>query len=152
MNLGRIEQLPVVKAIGIRALKVHQEVYLRTGGRVGHRLFGTKSLLLRTTGAKTGASRVNALTYVADGDDYIVVASFGGAPRSPAWFHNLLAHPDTEIQVGTRRIPVTAHTVGGDDPDRERLWRKADAANAGRYSAYQRQTTRQIPVVRLIPR
>ena len=152
MNLGRVEQLPLVQAIGIQGLKLHQEVYVRSGGRLGHRLFGTRNLLLRTTGAKTGAARVNALTYVRDGADYVVVASFGGAPRSPAWYHNLRAHPDIEIQVGTRRVPVTARPVAADDPDRERLWRAADKANAGRYTAYQRQTSLPIQVVRLTPR
>ncbi|WP_375489214.1 nitroreductase family deazaflavin-dependent oxidoreductase [uncultured Jatrophihabitans sp.] len=150
--MGRIEALPVVRAIGTRALQVHQEIYVRSGGRIGHRLFGTRNLILHTTGAKTGAARVNALTYAKDGENYVIVASYGGAPRSPAWYHNLRAHPDTEIQVGTRRVPVTAHTVADDDPDRARLWRLANEGNDGRYTAYQRQTSRQIPVVRLTPR
>ena len=152
MNLGRIEGLPPVKAVGISALKLHQEIYVRSGGRVGHRLFGTTNLILRTTGARTGAARTNALTYVKDGADFVIVASFGGAPKSPGWYHNLRAHPDIEIQVGTRRIPVTASTVAAEDPDRARLWRKADDANDHRYTAYQRQTQRLIPVVRLTPR
>ncbi len=151
MKLGPIEELPAVKALGIQLLKVHQEVYVRSGGRIGHRLFGTRSLILRTTGAKTGAQRTNALTYARDGADYVIVASMGGAPRSPGWYHNLRAHPDAEIQVGTKRIPVTAQPVLGDDPDRERLWALADRANDGRYTAYQRNTSRTIPVVRLTP-
>ncbi len=89
MNLGKIESIPVVKAVGVRVLKVHQFVYERSGGRIGHRLAGTRSLLLRTVGAKTGQPRTNALTYVRDGADYVVVASMGGAPRSPGWYHNL---------------------------------------------------------------
>jgi deazaflavin-dependent oxidoreductase (nitroreductase family) len=152
MNLGKIESIPVVKAIGVRVLKVHQLVYERSGGRIGHRLAGTRSLLLRTVGAKTGQPRTNALTYVKDGADYVVVASMGGAPRSPGWYHNLRADPDVEIQVGTKRIQVTARTVLPGDPDRERLWQLADENNEGRYRVYQKQTSRPIPVVVLSPR
>lgn len=152
MNLGKIESIPAVKAVGVRVLKVHQFVYERSGGRIGHRLAGTRSLLLRTVGAKTGQPRTNALTYVKDGADYVVVASMGGAPRSPGWYHNLRANPDAEIQVGTRRIPVTARAVLPGHPDRDRLWQLADENNEGRYRAYQKQTTRPIPVVVLSPR
>lgn len=152
MNLGKIESIPVVKAIGVRVLKVHQLVYERSGGRIGHRLAGTRSLLLRTVGAKTGQLRTNALTYVKDGADYVVVASMGGAPRSPGWYHNLRAAPDVEIQVGTKRIPVTARAVLPGDADRDRLWQLADENNEGRYRAYQKQTSRPIPVVVLSPR
>jgi deazaflavin-dependent oxidoreductase (nitroreductase family) len=152
MNLTKLETLPPVRAIGIRALKLHQFVYERSGGRVGHRLPGVRNLLLRTTGAKTGKQRVNALTYARDGGDYVVVASIGGAPRSPGWYHNLRADPNAEIQVGTRRIPVTARAVLPGDPDRDRLWELADRNNSRRYSNYQKLTTRPIPVVVLTPR
>lgn len=152
MNLGKIESLPAVQAIGIRVLKVHQFVYERSGGRVGHRFAGTRNLLLRTVGAKSGQPRVNALTYARDGRDYVVVASMGGAPRSPGWYHNLRARPDAEIQVGTRRIPVTARPVLPGDPDRDRLWQLADRNNSGRYTQYQKNTSRAIPVVVLTPR
>lgn len=152
MNLTKIESLPAVQAVGIRLLKVHQQIYVASGGRVGHRLFGTRNLLLYTVGAKTGAPRTNALTYARDGGDYVIVASMGGAPRSPGWYHNLRAHPDAEIQVGTRRIPVTARAVLPGDPDRDRLWRLVDRNNSGRYSQYQKATTRPIPVVVLTPR
>lgn len=152
MSPSRIEQLPFVQAIGVRALKLHQFVYERSGGRIGHNLAGTKSLLLRTVGAKTGQPRTNALTYAKDGSDYVVVASMGGAPRSPGWYHNLRAKSDAEIQVGTKRIPVTARAVLPGDPDRDRLWKLADSKNAGRYTAYQKNTTRPIPVVVLTPR
>jgi deazaflavin-dependent oxidoreductase (nitroreductase family) len=152
MNLGKIESIPAVKAVGVRVLKVHQFVYERSGGRIGHRLAGTRSLLLRTVGAKTGQPRTNALTYAKDRADYVVVASMGGAPRSPGWYHNLRAHPEAEIQVGTRRISVTARAVLPGDPDRDRLWQLADENNEGRYRAYQKQTSRPIPVVVLSPR
>ena len=152
MNLTSLETLPPVRALGIRLLKVHQLVYERSGGRIGHRLGGTRNLLLRTVGARTGQPRTNALSYAADGDEYVVVASMGGAPRSPGWYHNLRAQPDAEIQIGTRRILVRARTVLPGDPDRDRLWRLADANNSGRYSNYQKATDRPIPVVVLTPR
>jgi deazaflavin-dependent oxidoreductase (nitroreductase family) len=152
MNLGKLETLPAVQAVGIRFLKAHQLVYERSGGRIGHRLAGTRNLLLRTVGAKTGQPRTNALTYARDGADYVVVASMGGAPRSPGWYHNLRARPEAEIQVGTRRMPVRARVVGPDDPDRERLWRLVNRHNSDRYTNYQRATSRPIPVVVLSPR
>lgn len=152
MNLTKLETNPLVQAIGVRALKVHQEIYERSGGRIGHRLAGTRNLLLRTVGAKTGQPRVNALSYAQDGRDYVVVASMGGAPRSPGWYHNLRAKPEAEIQVGTKRLPVTARAVLPGDPDRDRLWKLADKNNSGRYSNYQKATSRPIPVVVLTPR
>jgi deazaflavin-dependent oxidoreductase (nitroreductase family) len=152
MNLSRIESMPAVQAFGVRFLKVHQMVYERSGGRIGHRIGPTRALLLRTVGAKSGERRTNALTYARDGADYIVVASLGGAPRSPGWYHNLRAQPNVEIQIGTRRMPATARSVLPGDPDRERLWELADKNNGRRYSAYQKNTTRPIPVVVLTPR
>lgn len=109
------------------------------------------SLLLHTTGAKTGAPRTTTLTYAKDGQDYVVVASMGGAPTSPGWYHNLKKEPRAEINVGARRIPVTAQPVLPGDPDYERLWEVVNANNDNRYAGYQQRTTRAIPVVRLTP-
>lgn len=131
---------------------VHDAVYQRTGGRLGHRIPGApNSLLLHTVGAKTGQPRTSALTYARDGADYLVVASNGGDRRSPAWFHNLRAQPDVQINVGPRRFGVTATPVLPDDPDYPRLWRIVNANNAGRYDRYQARTSRGIPVIRLTP-
>lgn len=156
MNLSRIESriesLPPVRAMGVRLLKVHQLIYERTGGRIGHRLGPTRALLLRTVGAKTGQQRTNALTYARDGESYVVVASMGGAPRSPGWYHNVRARPEAEIQVGTKRLPVIARPVLPGDPDRDRLWKLADEHNGGRYTQYQKHTSRPIPIVVLSPR
>ncbi len=148
----KVEENPIVQKIGVQVLKVHQWVYERTGGRIGHHILGVPCLLLDTVGAKTGQARVSSLTYVRDGEDYVVVASKGGAPQSPGWYFNLKAHPEASIRVGTTRIPVTARLLGPDDPDYTRLFAAADANNGGRYSAYQRHTTRPIPVVVLTPR
>ena len=155
MNLAqletRIESIPAVKRAGIQLLKVHQFVYVHSGGRIGHRLANTRSLILRTVGAKTGQQRINALTYAKDGEAFLVVASNGGAPRSPGWYHNLLKNPDVEIQVGTRRIPVHARPVLADNPDRDRMWQIVNKHNSNRYRGYQKITNRSIPIVALTP-
>lgn len=133
-------------------VRVHDAVYQRTAGWIGHRIpFAPPMLLLHTVGAKTGAARVHSLAYFRDGADYLVVASNGGAPRNPAWYHNLRAHPDVDVNLGPRRFRVHARAVLPDDPDYARLFALCDDANAGRYAAYQRLTTRGIPVVRLSP-
>ena len=137
----------------LRLLRVHDMLYQATNGWIGHRFPGVPpSLLLHSVGAKTGAPRTNALTYAKDGDSYLIVASNAGAKRYPAWYHNLKAHPDVEINVGPRRLAVTARIVGPDDADYDRLWRIADDNNSGRYSAYQKRTSRPITVIELTPK
>jgi deazaflavin-dependent oxidoreductase (nitroreductase family) len=134
-------------------LRVHQWLYQHSDGRVGHRLlFGTPTLLLRTVGRKTGRERVSALTYGRDGDSYLVTASNGGSSRPPGWLHNVTTRPECEIQVGRRRMAVTARPTLPDDPDYARRWAIVNAANKDRYSAYQRMTERPIPVVVLARR
>ena len=137
----------------VYALRAHQWLYEKSDGWVGHRLLpGSPTLLLRTIGRKTGQSRTSALTYVSDGPDYLVVASNGGAPRPPGWLANLKARPDAEIQVGRRRIPVTARPTYPDDPEYTRRWKAVDKVNSGRYTQYQTRTDRPIAVVVLSPR
>lgn len=134
-------------------LKVHDAVYKASGGRIGHKVLGgIPSLLLHTTGAKSGEPRTTSLTYAQDGDRWLIVASMGGAPKAPAWLHNLRAHPDAEINLGPERIPVTATEIRQGDPDFDRVWKLVNDNNAGRYDAYQRKTTRPIPVVALTRR
>lgn len=145
-----------MSALGEMALglfvRVHDTVYQRTGGLIGHRIPGApNSLLLHTVGAKTGLARTNTLSYYRDGSDYLVVASNGGDRRAPGWYHNLKARPDVEIGVGRKRFGATATAVLPDDPDYARLWRIVNDNNAGRYDGYQAKTTRPIPVVRLTP-
>jgi F420H(2)-dependent quinone reductase len=90
-------------------LRAHDKIYQATNGRIGHRLPGAPpSLLLHTVGAKTGQPRTTSLSYARDGDDYLVVASKGGDPKSPGWYHNLKANPNVEINVGPKRFPVKA--------------------------------------------
>ncbi|MBF6177488.1 MULTISPECIES: nitroreductase family deazaflavin-dependent oxidoreductase [Nocardia] len=136
-----------------RVLRAHQWLYEKSGGVVGHRLlFGNPTLLLRTVGRKTGVERTNALTYARDGKDYLVTASNGGSPRPPGWLANVKAKGDCEIQVGTTRIPVTARATYPEDPEYARRWALVDEVNKGRYTAYQKQTSRPIAVVVLSPR
>jgi len=130
-------------------LKVHERIYKATDGRVGHTMIGVPTLLLRTTGRRSGATRTNALVYAREGGDYLVVASNGGAPKHPAWLYNLRANPDVEVQVGRERQPGRARVVEPSDPDYERLWRIVNENNKDRYTAYQEQTDRPIPVVAL---
>ena len=134
-----------------RALDVHERIYKATDGRLGHGMIGVPTLLLRTTGRKSGATRTNGLVYARDGDDYLVVPSAGGAPKHPAWLHNLRANPDVEVQIGRERRRGTARVVERGDPDFDRLWKIVDENNRGRYAEYQERTDRQIPVVAITP-
>lgn len=147
-----MEHFSVIEKLGVRALGLHSLIYQRTNGWIGHTVPGLPpNLLLHTVGAKTGKARTSTLSYARDGADYLIVASMGGAPRSPAWYHNLKANPDVEINVGPKRLRATAQAVLPDNPDYARLWRIVNANNADRYNAYQRKTTRPIPVVTLTP-
>lgn len=141
------------KYLGLPLLKMHDRIYQKTEGRIGHQFPGVPpSLLLHTVGAKTGLARTTSLTYAKDGESYLVVASKGGEPTAPGWYFNLKAKPNIEINVGTKRFPVTARVVGKDDPDYARLWQIVNKNNANRYAGYQKRTTRPIPVVALTPR
>ncbi len=140
----------VVEAVFGPLLTVHQWLYEATDGRVGASLGGRPMLLLRTVGRRTREPRTAALLYVRDGDAYVVVASKGGAPQNPGWFHNITANPEVEIQVGRERVPVLARVAEGEE--RSRLWDRADEVNQGQYADYQSRTTRSIPVVVLEPR
>ena len=128
-----------------RVMGGHTAVYRLTRGAIGHRIPGGPSmLLLDHVGAKSGKRRTSPLLYFEDGDDVVIVASKGGFPRHPAWFHNLRANPDTEVQIGSERRPVRARVAT--PTERERLWPKAVAAYSG-YDGYQKNTERQIPLV-----
>lgn len=132
-----------------KILRVHAAVYKHTRGLIGHRVLGVPCLMLRTTGRRTGKTRINSLVYAKDGDRYVVVASKGGDPRPPAWLLNLRFKAAVEVQIGLRRFPATALEIGGNDPDYARLWKLVNDKNRNRYDAYQKKTTRQIPVVAL---
>jgi deazaflavin-dependent oxidoreductase (nitroreductase family) len=120
-----------------------------TGGRVGGMFEGMPLLLLHHTGAKTGASRVNPLAYQADDGRYVVFASKAGAPTHPDWYHNLKAHPDVTIEVGTNTIDAVASEASGEE--RERLY-STQAARVPQFAEYEKQAAgRVIPVMILTP-
>jgi deazaflavin-dependent oxidoreductase (nitroreductase family) len=147
-----MDHLSPLEKIGIRLLRMHDLIYKKSGGRIGHHIPGAPpSLLLHTTGAKTGIARSNTLTYAEDGGKYYIVASLGGAPKAPGWYHNLKANPQVEINVGPRRLAATARPILPEDPDYARLWRLVNDNNSGQYDAYQKRTTRAIPIVELTP-
>jgi F420H(2)-dependent quinone reductase len=131
---------------------LHTALYKASGGRLGHTVPGTpiRILLLDHLGAKSGTKRTSPLFYVRDGEDVVIVASKGGFPKHPAWFHNLKANPDTTVQIGTERRLVYARVAKPEE--RERLWAMAVKAYRG-YEDYQaRSKGREIPLVILEPR
>ena len=122
----------------------HVRIFRETGGARGYEWRGTTILLLSTTGRSSGEPRTTPLIHRTDDDRWVIVASKGGAPEHPAWFRNLEAEPEAEIQVRDEVIPVRARVAGGEE--RERLWRlMAEAWPA--YDDYQAKTDREIPVV-----
>ena len=131
-------------------MKAHTLVYRVTDGRIGHSFPGLPTmLLLDHVGAKTGTKRTSPLLYVRDGENLVLVASKGGYPRNPGWYHNLLANPDTTVQVESERRAVRARIATPDE--RARLWPRA-VEMYGNYADYQRRTDREIPLVILEPR
>jgi deazaflavin-dependent oxidoreductase (nitroreductase family) len=123
----------------------HVRRYRETGGTVGHIWRrGAKTLILTTTGRKTGQRRDNALIYENDGDRYVIVASRGGSDQHPGWYLNLVANPEVEVQVKDEVFKAVARTASGEE--RTRLWRLA-AGQWPDYDTYQQRTKRQIPVV-----
>jgi deazaflavin-dependent oxidoreductase (nitroreductase family) len=132
-------------------LRLQQAIYQATDGRVGHRMLGVPTLLLSTTGRRSGQPRTNALVYARDGEDYLVVASNGGSGRPPAWLYNLQAKPEVQLQVERERRAGTARVIERADPEYERLWKLVNDNNRDRYTAYQQQTSRPIPVIAVTP-
>ena len=134
----------------------HLELYQRTNGTEGHFVdfsrvgasAETPCLILKTTGRKSGEAKLLPLIYGQDGDNFVIVASKGGAPRHPAWYLNLDADPAVGFQVGARKYRGKASTATG--PERERLF-KMMAGVFPPYNAYQARTDREIPVVVLEP-
>jgi deazaflavin-dependent oxidoreductase (nitroreductase family) len=122
----------------------HVRQYEATDGKVGHTWNGTSVLILHTSGRKSGQTRKNPLIYGRSGDDYLIVASKGGAPDHPGWYKNLLARPEATIQVWGELIPVIARTASADE--KRRLW-PIMTAEWPDYDSYQQKTTRDIPLV-----
>ena len=133
-----------------RAAGLHTALYRTSRGLIGHRIPGLPPmLLLDHVGAKSGKRRTTPLLYVDDGPAVALVASKGGFPKHPAWFHNLKANPETTVQIGSERRPVHARIATPEE--RERLWPKAVAIWPS-FEQYQARTQRLIPMVVLEPR
>ena len=124
------------------------EEFRANEGKVGGPFEGAPLLLLHTAGAKTGQPRVNPMMYRPVAGGYAVFASKSGAPTNPDWYHNLLAHPDVEAEIGTTTVKLRARVAEGAERDRIGAAHKAD--NPG-FADYETKTTRQIPVVILEP-
>ena len=120
--------------------------YRANGGTVTGPFAGRPLLLLTTTGARSGEQRTTPLVYTTDGERLVIIASKGGAPSHPAWYHNLTANPEATVELGTERFQVRAEVAQGDE--RDRLF-EAQAAQMPNFAEYQRKTSRRIPVVTL---
>jgi deazaflavin-dependent oxidoreductase (nitroreductase family) len=114
------------------------------GGKVVGPAEGFSLLLLHTRGARTGAERVNPVAYQPLAEGWAIFASFAGSTRNPDWFHNLVAHPETIIEIGTETVPVRARVAAGEE--RDQIWERQKAFYP-RFAKYEQQTTREIPVV-----
>jgi deazaflavin-dependent oxidoreductase (nitroreductase family) len=125
-------------------VKEHIEQYVQSGGTEGHEWHGATTLLLTTTGRRSGTQHRTALIYRQVGDDYVIVASKGGAPNHPAWYLNLTANPDVRVQVKDEEFAGRARVAEGDE--RAKLW-PLMAEVWPDYDSYQTKTDRQIPVV-----
>ena len=139
-------------------LKLHQFVYLHSGGLIGSRIIAGRNLLLTTTGRRSGEPHTCALIYLKDGGRLVVVASNGGSDHPPSWLLNLQAHPGVGVQIGLNKFSARASVASAED--RERLWPRVNRHNMGlapimhpgargRYDVYQRHTAREIPLVLL---
>ena len=126
----------------------HAGVYRATGGKLFGRMGKSPILLLNTVGRKTGRKRTSPLLYVMDGEDFVIIASKGGAPTHPAWYLNLKANPDATVEVGDRKVRVRAEEV--DSEEKVRLRQKM-VEMYPTYDDYQRKTKREIPLLILRP-
>ncbi len=137
-----VEEEPIDSPVGWVA--EHTREYVETNGEQGHIWRGVPTLALTTIGRRTGKPRRTMLIYGQDGDQYIVVASKGGAPRHPEWYLNLVANPEVELQVLAERFPARARTATAEE--RPALW-KLMAGIWPDYDQYQKKTEREIPIV-----
>lgn len=126
----------------------HIKEYVETDGEQGHNWHGVSTLLLTTRGRTSGKLRRSALIYGRDGENYVIVASIGGAPKNPSWYLNLTANPEVEVQVGAEKFTARARTAT--PAEKPRLWEMM-ASIFPQYTAYQAKTEREIPVVILEP-
>ncbi|MBK8295610.1 MAG: nitroreductase family deazaflavin-dependent oxidoreductase [Solirubrobacterales bacterium] len=128
-----------------RLMGGHARIYRLSRGKIGHHIPGLPPMcLIDHVGARSGTKRTSPLLYIEDGDDIVIVASKGGYEKSPAWFYNLKANPDTRVQIGNEIRPVRAHVAS--EAERQKLWPKAVEVYPS-YQQYQDRTKRKIPLV-----
>ena len=120
------------------------EEFRANGGKVGGPFEEMTLLLLHTIGAKSGEPRLNPVAYLADGDSYVIIASKGGAPTNPGWYHNVVAHPEITVEVGTEKFQAQAEVV--QEPERTELYEKMSTQYPG-FAEYEEKTTHVIPVL-----
>lgn len=123
------------------------EEFHANAGKVGGPFQNATLLLLTTIGAKSGQPRISPLAYLPDGERVFIFASKGGAPTNPDWYHNLLAHPEVTVEIGTERFAATAVVIEGEE--RDEIYAK-QVQRAPAFGDYQRKTTRKIPVIELV--
>lgn len=128
--------------------KAHIRIYKLTAGRLGARLLDMPVLLLNSRGRKTGKTHITALSYVKDGENYILAASNGGSHRHPDWWFNLEANPLASIQVSKKSLNVRAREIKG--IQRGRLWDRFVEMEKS-YRRYEKSTSRRIPLIELMP-
>jgi F420H(2)-dependent quinone reductase len=129
-------------------MSIYVGLYRLSRGKVGGRMAGTKVLLLTTTGRKSGKTHTAPLGFFDWQGGYVIVASNGGQPKHPAWYHNLKSHPQVTVQMFDQVIPVTAEVLTGEA--RAQAWQQVITTAPG-YAGYEKQTTREIPLVLLHP-
>jgi deazaflavin-dependent oxidoreductase (nitroreductase family) len=122
------------------------EEFRSNGGKVGGPFEGAPMVLLTTTGKRSAAKHTTPLVPLLDGDQLYVFGSMGGAPKHPAWYHNLVANPDVTVEHGTEKFDATAEVVTG--AERDAIYAK-QAALLPTFGEYQQKTSRVIPVIRL---
>ena len=120
------------------------EEFRANGGVVSGMFAGAPMILITTKGAKSGKTRTTPLVYSRDGDRYVIIASMGGAPKHPQWFHNIKAHPEITVEVGKEKFRARASVPQG--AERDRLFNQ-QAAQMPNFAEYQKNTSRVIPAV-----
>jgi deazaflavin-dependent oxidoreductase (nitroreductase family) len=120
------------------------EEFRANEGKVGGMFVDVQLLLLHTTGAKSGMARINPLAYIVDGERFVIIASKGGSPTHPDWYHNIVANPKVSVEVGTTQFQARA-TIAT-EPERSKLYEQMVSVNPV-FAEYQRKTKRTIPVI-----
>jgi F420H(2)-dependent quinone reductase len=139
---------PIQRAALRAFMGAHTALYRLSGGRIGGKMGSLRILLLTTTGRRSGQPRTVPLVFFEDGERLVVIASKGGDPKDPLWWENLRKSPEAEVQVGSERRRMRARLASAEE--RARLWPRVKRENPA-YAAYEKRTTREIPVVLLQP-